>query len=117
MVHGLLVTIFGTMSFDFAVKALVAFYELCFLFFRVIGGLNSVDIHMVPSLRGSLLLVLIFDSKHFVESAAEAFMKSVLFLPFAVLLDCFLGPAIKGPRCGEGVIDIRIYDVVKEPFL
>jgi hypothetical protein len=106
MVHGLLVTIFGTMSFDFAIKALVAFYELCLLFFRMIGGADSIDIHMVPSLRGSSLLILVFDSERFVESTAEAFVKSILFLPFAMLLDCFLGPAIKGPRCSEGVIDI-----------
>jgi hypothetical protein len=61
---------------------------------------------MVPSLRGSSFLVLIFDSKCFVESTMEAFMESILFLPFAMLFDCFLGPAIKGPRCGEGIIDI-----------
>jgi hypothetical protein len=61
---------------------------------------------MVSSLRGSSFLVLIFDPKCFVESTTEAFMKGVLFLPLAVLLNCFLGPAIKGPRCGEGIIDI-----------
>jgi hypothetical protein len=61
---------------------------------------------MVPSLRGSSFLVLVFDSKHFVESTAEAFMKGVLFLPFSVLLDCFLGPAIKGPGCGKRIIDV-----------
>jgi hypothetical protein len=106
MVCSLFATIFGTMSFDFAVKALVAFHEFRFLFFGVIGSSNGVNIHVVSSLRGSSFLVLIFDSKRFVESAAEAFMESILFLLFAVLLDCFLGPAIKGPRCGEGVIDI-----------
>jgi hypothetical protein len=94
------------MSFDFAIKALVAFHELCFLFFGMIGGADSINIHMVSSLRGSSLLVLVFDSKHFVESAAKAVMESVLFLPFAVLFDCLLGPAIEGPRCSEGIIDI-----------
>jgi hypothetical protein len=58
-------------SFDFAIKALVAFHEFRFLFFGMVGGSDSIDIHVVSSLRGSSLLILIFDSKRFVESAAE----------------------------------------------
>jgi hypothetical protein len=94
------------MSFDFAIKALIAFHEFCFLFFRMIGSSDSIDIHMMSSLRGSTLLVLILDSKCFVESTAEAFVKGILFLSFAVLFDGFLGPVIEGPRCGEGIINI-----------
>jgi hypothetical protein len=106
MVHSFLATIFGAMSFDFAVKALVAFHEFCFLFFGMVGGTDSIDIHMVSSLRGSSFLVLVFDSKCFVESTAKAIMEGVLFLLFTMLLDCFLGPMIKGPGGGEGIIGI-----------
>jgi hypothetical protein len=94
------------MPFDFAVKALVAFHKFRFLLFRVIGGADSIDVHMVSSLRGSSFLVLVFDSKHFVESTTKAIVKGVLFLPFAVLLDCFLGPAIEGPRHGKRIVDV-----------
>jgi hypothetical protein len=61
---------------------------------------------MVSSLRGSLFLTLVFDSKRFVESAAKAIVKGILFLPFAMLFDHFLGPTIKGPRHGKGIIDV-----------
>jgi hypothetical protein len=72
----------------------------------MVGGSDSIDIHMVSSLRGSSLLVLVFDSKHFVESTMKAIMEGILLLLFAMLLDCFLGLMIKGPRGGEGIIDI-----------
>jgi hypothetical protein len=103
------------MSLDFAVKALVAFHKFCFLFFGVVGGADSINIHVVPSLRGSAFLV--FDSKCFVESTAEVIMEGVLFLLFAMLFNCFLGPMVKGPRGSKGIIGISIYDVVKESFL
>jgi hypothetical protein len=72
----------------------------------MVGGANSVDIHVVSSLRGSMLLVVVFDSKRFVESTAKAIVEGVLFLPFAMLFDCFLGPTVKGPRGGKGIIGI-----------
>jgi hypothetical protein len=70
----------------------------------MVGGADSIDVYMVSSLRGSSFLV--FDSKHFVESTMKAIVEGILFLPFAVLLDCFLGPMVKGPRGGEGIIGI-----------
>jgi hypothetical protein len=94
------------MSLDFAVKALVAFHKFCFLFFGVVGGADSIDVHVVPFLRGSVFLVAIFDSECFIESAVEVFVEGILFSPFAILFDCFLGPMVKGPRGSEWVINI-----------
>jgi hypothetical protein len=34
-----------------------------------------------------------------------------------MLFDCFLGPTVKGPRGGKGIIGIWVYDVVKESSL
>jgi hypothetical protein len=70
------------MSFDFAIKALVAFYEFHFLFLGMVDGANSIDIHVVSSLRGGVFLIL--DSKHFVESTAIVFVEGVLFFLFSV---------------------------------
>jgi hypothetical protein len=106
VVRSFFAAIFGAMSSDFPVKPLVAFYEFHFLFFRMVGGTDSIDVHMVSSLRGSLLLVLVFDSKCFVESTAKAVMEGVLFLSFPVVLDCLLGPMFKGPGGSKGVISI-----------
>jgi hypothetical protein len=72
---------------------------------------------MVSSLRGGVLLVVILNSKHFVESAAIAFMKGVLFLPFAMQFDCFFRPMVESPGGSKWVIGIRVYDSIKESFL
>jgi hypothetical protein len=115
MVHGFFATIFGAMPFDFTVKALVAFHEFCFLFFRMIGGMDSIDVHVVSSLRGGAFLV--FNSKCLVESAVVVFVEGVLFLPFAVQSNCFFGPTVEGLEGSEWVIGIDVYDSIKESFL
>jgi hypothetical protein len=51
-------------------------------------------------------MLLAFDSKHFVESIVKAIMEGILFLSFAMLLDCFLGLTVKIPRGGKGVVGI-----------
>jgi hypothetical protein len=63
----------------------------------VVGGADSINIHMVSSLGGGVLLVVVLDPKHFVESAAIVFIEGVLFFPFAMQFDCFFRPMIKGP--------------------
>jgi hypothetical protein len=50
----------------------------------VVGGANSIDIHVVSSLRGGMFLVVVLDSKCFVESTAIILMEGILFLLFAV---------------------------------
>src|SRR5947208_15476831 len=64
-VRKFLATIFGAMPFDFAVEALVVLHQLCFLFFRVIGESNCVDVHVMSSLRGGAFSSIwaLFDSK------------------------------------------------------
>jgi hypothetical protein len=81
----------------------------------VVGGADSIDIHVVSSLRGSTLLVL--DPKCFVESAVVVFVEGILFLPFTMQPDCLFGPAIEGPRGSKWVISISIDDGIKESFL
>jgi hypothetical protein len=69
----------------------------------------------VSSLRGSALLV--FDSKHFVESAAVVFMEGILFLPFTMQPNCFFGPIVKGLGGSEWVVGISVYNGIKKSFL
>jgi hypothetical protein len=114
MVHGLLVTIFGAMSFNFAVKALVAFHKFCFLFFGMVGSVDSIDVHVVSSLRGSTFLV--FDFKCFVESAVVVFVEGILFLPFAMQPNYFFSPTIEGPGGSEWVVGISVYNASRSPF-
>jgi len=64
-----LVTILGSVSLDFAVEARVASHEFHFLGFRVLlssasDGVNvcgdsSIDIHMISSLRGGVLSIVV----------------------------------------------------------
>jgi hypothetical protein len=72
---------------------------------------------MMSSLRGSAFLVVVLDSKHFVESTMIILIEGVLFLLFAMQLNCFSGPTIKGPGGSEWVVGIGIYDGIKESFL
>ena len=121
-VRGLLAAVFGAMSSYFTVKALISFFELGYLFLRVVlSEANSVDIHVVSSLRGGLPSVIVgvsFDSKGFVESSTIIVFEGDLFLPFAMLFDCFLGPVFKVPRIlGGGVVDIGVNDGIEEAFL
>jgi hypothetical protein len=83
----------------------------------VVGGVDGVDIHVVSSLRGGAFLVVVLDSKHFVESAAIVLVEGVLFLPFAMQLDCFFGPAVEGPGGSKWIVGVRVYDSIKESFL
>jgi hypothetical protein len=64
-----------------------------------------------------MLLVVVLDSKCFVESAVIVFIEGILFLPFTMQLDCFFRPMIKGPGGSEWVVGIRVYDGIKESFL
>jgi len=67
-----LVTILGLVSLDFAVEARVASHKFHFLGFRVLlssasGGVNicgdsSVDVHMISSLRGGVLSIVVVSS-------------------------------------------------------
>jgi hypothetical protein len=50
----------------------------------MVGGANSVNIYVVSSLRGGAFLVMVFNSKCFVESTAIILVEGVLFLPFAI---------------------------------
>jgi hypothetical protein len=81
------------MPFDFTVKALVAFHEFCFLFFRMVSSVDSINVYVVSSLGGSAFLV--FDSKHFVESAVVVFVKGILFLPFTMQPNASLAHQLK----------------------
>ena len=68
---------------------------------------DSVDIHVMSSLRGGFPPIVIgvsFDSKGFVESSAIIIFKGDLLLPFAMLFDCFFGPAFKIPGVLDGGI-------------
>jgi hypothetical protein len=103
------------MPFDFTVKALIAFHEFRFLFFGMVGGADSTDVYVVSSLRGSTFLI--FDSKHFVESAAVVFVKGILFLPFTMQPNCFFGPSVEGSRGSEWIVGISAYNGIKESFL
>jgi hypothetical protein len=71
----------------------------------------------MSSLRGGMFLVVVLNSKHFVESTAIVFMESILFLLFAMQFDCFSGPTVEGPRGSEWIIGIGIYNGIKESFL
>jgi len=67
-----LVTILGSVSLDFAVEARVASHEFHFLGFGVllssasgsidICGNSSIDIHMISSLRGGALSIIVVSS-------------------------------------------------------
>ena len=76
---------------------------------------------MIASLEGgsfSSIVQISFDSEGFEESTAIFIMEGVLFLPFAVLFDCFLSLMFKIPRVLSGrVIGIRINYDIKEAFL
>ena len=106
-IFGFLATIFGAVTSDFAVKALIVLHELCFVFFRVIGGADSVDIHVDSPLGGgvfsSILSTFLVDSKGSVESVMASVLMGNLLLPFAMQSDCFLRPSLKVPRVlGQG---------------
>jgi hypothetical protein len=103
------------MPFNFVVKALIAFYKFHFLFFGMVGGADSIDIHVVSFLRSSAFLV--FDSKCFIESTVVVLVEEVLFLPFAIQPNGSFGPSIEGPRGSKWIIGIGIYDCIKESFL
>jgi hypothetical protein len=81
----------------------------------MVGGADSIHIHVVSSLRGSALLV--FNSKHFVESTVVVFIEGVLFLPFPMQPNYFSGTTIEGPRGSKWVIGISVYNGVEESFL
>ena len=119
-VCGLLSTVFGTVPWYLAVKALVSLLEFGYFFFRVVlSEANSVDIYVVSSLRGGFLSIVgvSFDSKGFVEFSAVIVFEGDLFLPFAMLFNCFLSLTFKVPRIlGVGVIDIRVDYGVEETF-
>ena len=121
-VFGFLATVFGVMASDFAVEALVILHELCFLFFRVIGGADSIDIYVDSTLGGGvfpfILSTLLVDSKGSVESVVVPVLMGNLLLPFAMQSDHFLGPSFKVPRVlGQGVVFICVDDGIKERFL
>jgi hypothetical protein len=62
-------------------------------------------------------MLLILNSKHFVESTAVVFVEGILFFPFIMQPDRFSGPAIKGPGGGKWVVGISIYNGIKKSFL
>ena len=102
MVFGFLATILGAMASDFAVETLVVLHELCFLLFRVIGGADSVNIHVDSALGGgalsSILSTLLVDSEGSIEPIATLVLMSYLLLPLAMQSNCFPGPSFKVPR-------------------
>ena len=109
------------MSSDFTVEALVILHELRFLFFRVIGVVDGVDIHVDSALGGgafsSVLSALLIDCKGSVESIMASVLMGDLLLPLAMQSDCFFGPLFKVLRVlGQGVVCICVDDGVKERF-
>ena len=120
-VCGLLVAVLGMVPWYFTVETLVSLLEFGHLFFRVVlSEANGVNIHVVSSLRGGFLPIIVgipLDSKGFVESSAIIIFEGDLFLPFAMLFDCFLGPAFKVLRVlGGGIIDVGVNYGVEESF-
>ena len=110
------------MASDFAIEALVILHELCFLFFGVIGGADSVNIHVDSALGGdvlsSILSTFLVDSKGSVEPVMVSVLVGNLLLLLAMQSNCFLGPSFKVPRVlGQGVVCICVDDSVKERFL
>ena len=101
-VFGFLAAVFGAMTSDFAVEALVILHELCFLLFRVIGGADGIDVHVNSALGGgafsSILSTFLVDSEGSVEPVAASVLVGNLLLPLAMQSDRFLGPPFKVPR-------------------